>query len=67
LFLCLTTHHAMKTYGGVEVELHEFFTLQLGESEWSDSRLGRFNSGEIGPGLDTAVALWSSTARTLGS
>jgi hypothetical protein len=21
---CLTKHHAMKTYGGVEVQLHEF-------------------------------------------
>jgi hypothetical protein len=27
LSLCLTTHHAMKTYWGVEVKFHEFFDL----------------------------------------
>jgi len=27
LFLCLTRHHAMKVYSGVEVELHAFFDL----------------------------------------
>jgi hypothetical protein len=27
LFLCLTKHHAMKTYWGVEVYLHAFFEL----------------------------------------
>jgi hypothetical protein len=27
LYLCLTKHHAMKMYWGVEVKLHEFFDL----------------------------------------
>jgi hypothetical protein len=27
LSLCLTKHHAMKAYWGVEVKLHEFFDL----------------------------------------
>jgi hypothetical protein len=27
--LCLTKHHAMKTYGGVEVQLHAFLTSAL--------------------------------------
>jgi hypothetical protein len=30
-FLCLTKHHAMKTYWGVEVQLHAFLTSALEE------------------------------------
>jgi hypothetical protein len=28
----------MKTYGGVDVQIHIFLTLALAESEWSASR-----------------------------
>jgi len=33
--LCLTKHHAMKTYWEVEVELHAFLTLALDGSSLS--------------------------------
>jgi hypothetical protein len=51
----------MKTYGGVGVYIHVFFTWALDGGEWSASRHGRIISGErvidthwIGPriGLD---------------
>jgi hypothetical protein len=32
----------MKTYVGVEVQLHAFLTSTLDEGEWSGSRSGRF-------------------------
>jgi hypothetical protein len=32
----------MKTYWGVEEQLHDFLTSALDGSEWSASRLGRF-------------------------
>jgi len=32
----------MKTYGGVEVQLHTFLTSELDVGEWSGSRPGRF-------------------------
>jgi hypothetical protein len=66
LFLWLTKHHAMKTYWGVEVQIHAFFALDGGE--WSASRPGRFIArviafhthwigGCVGPsaGLDTIL------------
>jgi hypothetical protein len=40
LSLCLTEHHAMKTYWGVEVWLHVFFDLGTSGGEWSASRPG---------------------------
>jgi hypothetical protein len=49
--LCLTKHHAMKTYGEVEVWLHTFLTSALVEGEWSASRPTRFTPGERVPGI----------------
>jgi hypothetical protein len=41
--LCLTKHHAMKTYWGVEVySSTAFLTSTLDGGEWSASRSGRF-------------------------
>jgi hypothetical protein len=42
----------MKTYRGVDVEIHVFFTSALVGSEWSDSLPGRFNPGERAPSTD---------------
>jgi hypothetical protein len=42
LSLCLTKHHALKTYAGVGIQLDASLTLESDESEWSASRLGRF-------------------------
>jgi hypothetical protein len=53
LSLCLTKHHAVKTYGGVEVQLDAFVTLVLDRSEWSASRLGHFTSRETAPGTQS--------------
>jgi hypothetical protein len=36
----------MKTYGGVDVEIHIFLTSALDEGEWSASRPGRFTPEE---------------------
>jgi hypothetical protein len=41
---CLINHRAMKTYGGVAVQLHAFLTSALRGGEWSVSRPGRFTS-----------------------
>jgi hypothetical protein len=49
LSLCLTKHHAMKTYWGVEVQLHAFLTSALDGGEWSASRPGRFTPREKAP------------------
>jgi hypothetical protein len=40
----------MKTYWGVEVQLHSFLTSALDGGEWSPSRLGRFTPRERAPG-----------------
>jgi hypothetical protein len=50
LSLCLTKHHAMKMYWGVEVKLHAFLTSALNGGEWSASRPGRFTPRETAPG-----------------
>jgi len=47
LSLCLTKHHAMKTYREVEVQLHAFLTSALDGGEWSSSCLGRFTPREL--------------------
>jgi hypothetical protein len=49
LSLCLTTYHAMKTYGKVEVYLHEFSTSALDGGEWLAPRPGHFTPGERAP------------------
>jgi hypothetical protein len=41
-FLTLTEHHTMKSYVGVEVELHSFLTSALVEDELSAARPDRF-------------------------
>jgi hypothetical protein len=41
----------MKAYGGVEVNIHNFFlTSALAGGEWSASRPGRFTPEETAPG-----------------
>jgi hypothetical protein len=36
LSLCLTKHHTMTTYGGVEVQLHAFLTLALDGADYTN-------------------------------
>jgi hypothetical protein len=43
--LCLTRHHAVKAYGGVEVQLHVLLTLAVDGGEMSLSRPGQFTPG----------------------
>jgi len=40
----------MKTYGGVELQLHAFLNFALDGGEWSASRPGRFTPEEKAPG-----------------
>jgi hypothetical protein len=42
LSLGLSKYHAMKTYGGVDIQPHAFLTSALNRCEWSASRSGRF-------------------------
>jgi hypothetical protein len=44
--VCLTKHHAMKTYWGVEVYLYALLTSALYGGEWSASRPGRLTQGK---------------------
>jgi hypothetical protein len=39
----------MKTYGGVDVQIHIYLTSALVGGEWSASRPGRFTLGERDP------------------
>jgi hypothetical protein len=45
LSLHVTKHHAIKTYGGVEVQLHAFLISALDGDDWSAPRSGRFTPG----------------------
>jgi hypothetical protein len=45
----LTKYDSMKTYGGVDVQTHVFFTSTLVGGEWSASHPGRFTPGERAP------------------
>jgi hypothetical protein len=40
----------MKTYTGVDVQIHVFLNSALVGGKWSASRLGRFTPGERAPG-----------------
>jgi hypothetical protein len=51
LSLCLTTYQAMKTYDGVDVQLHEFLTSALYGGEWSALGPGHFTPTEIFSGM----------------
>jgi hypothetical protein len=61
--LCLSKHHVMHTYVGVEVQLHAFLTSVLDGSECSTSRPGSFTPDlhrigsctGLGPGLGAMV------------
>jgi hypothetical protein len=44
--MCLTEHDAIKTYEGVEEDLHAFLTSALDEGEWSASLPSRFTPEE---------------------
>jgi hypothetical protein len=45
LFLCLTKHHTIKKYWGVEVQIHTFLTSALDGGEWPASCPGYFIAG----------------------
>jgi hypothetical protein len=49
LSLCLTKHYAIKTYWGVEVQLHAFLTSAIDGGVWSASHPGRFTPKERAP------------------
>jgi hypothetical protein len=48
--LHLIKHHATKTFGEMEAQLHAFLTSALDGGEWSASRPGRLIAGERAPG-----------------
>jgi len=48
--LCLTKHHAMKTYWVVDEQLRAFSTSALNGGKWSASCPGRSVPGEEAPG-----------------
>jgi len=45
--VCIRVVHAVKSYGGMEVELHSFLTVALDEVEWSASCLCCLTPREI--------------------
>jgi hypothetical protein len=50
----------MKTYGGVDVEVHVFLIWALDGSEWSSSGLGHFTPGKIFP-----VTYWVGVPKSI--
>jgi hypothetical protein len=52
LFLWLTNnHYAMKMYGGMDAQIHIFFTKTLNGAGWSDSHSSHFTPGETAPSI----------------
>jgi hypothetical protein len=47
----------MKTYGGVDVQIHVFLTSALVGGEWSATCFGRFTPWERSPGIHW-VGVW---------
>jgi hypothetical protein len=47
----------MKTYGGVDDEIHVFLTSALVGGEWSASRLSRFTPRKRAPGTNW-IGVW---------
>jgi len=45
----LSKHHTMKTYGGMEVQLHACLTMALDRREWSASQPSHFTPRERAP------------------
>jgi hypothetical protein len=64
--LCLTKHHAMKVYWGMEVQLHTFLTSALDGGVWSALRPGRFTPGEKAPGTHW-IGGWVGPRAVLGA
>jgi hypothetical protein len=59
--LCLTKHHAMKTYCWAEAQLHAL-TSALDGGEWSASRCSRFIPVKIAPSTHWIGACVGRTA-----
>jgi hypothetical protein len=66
LSLRLTKHHAMKTYWGVEVQLHACLTSALDGDEWSASRPGRLTPRKRAPGIHW-IGGWVGPRAVLGT
>jgi hypothetical protein len=66
LFLCLTKHYAMETYGGVDVQIHKFLTSELDGSDWSVSRPVRFTLWEKSRVIHW-IGGWVGTGTVLGA
>jgi len=67
-------HHAMNTYGGVEVQLHAFLNSVQDGSDWSVSRPGRFLPGErafrthwVGGWVDPKTGLEAVTKKKISA
>jgi hypothetical protein len=62
--LCLLIkNYAMKAYGGVDVQIHVFFTSALVGGEWSASQPCGFTPGTywIGGWVDPIAGIYTST------
>jgi hypothetical protein len=60
-------HYAMKTYGGVDVQIHVFLTSKLYGDEWSSSRPMEITAGVqwIGGWMGRRVSLGSAEYRNV--